>query len=120
MYESKAYEEANVFPGEYYINRSNGICYKILSKKELDITGRKHCDYDKYIYYIYGKNKDFIDSVYPLYNIAGRTVKDFEGFVKIASSPSAEVKMNKCPKCGGKMEYVNMAEKCENCWWVKQ
>jgi len=31
MYEGKAYEEANVFPGEYYRNEENRVCYITLT-----------------------------------------------------------------------------------------
>jgi len=118
MYEGKAYEEANVFPGEYYLNDENGICYKILSKKELENL-EKIYDCNKYIYYLFGKDKNSIENDHLIDNIAKRKAQYFIHFVKIASSPSVEIK-TKCPKCGGKMEYVNMAEKCESCWWVKQ
>ena len=119
MYEGKAYEEANVFPGEYYYNKGTGVCYKALSKKELDVFYKKY-DCNSFVYFMYGFDKEFINSGRTIKNISEREPRSIRIYlVKDDPSASDEIK-TKCPKCGGKMEYVNMAEKCESCWWVKQ
>ena len=98
-YLGRAYEKANVFPGDI-ITIKNSIVYG--SNEYIVIDPKEHArknsklNVDKYVYF---KLKLFIDGMPP------------ERIIKIKN-------INSCSECNIQGEYINGAFKCPKCWKV--